>query len=258
MIGDAQALLCGGASHVGRRREANEDSLIVAPEIGLLAVADGMGGHAAGEVASRIVTDTLREFIGGASSGLIDEPDASTGRSLSNDARRLSAAIRLANDRIFQSIAAREELRGMGTTVVAALVSPGKLTLANVGDSRAYLLRGGALRQMSADHSWVQEQIDLGLLSAAEAHRHPFRNIVTRALGSRQDIDADLREEGLLPGDILLLCSDGLNSMVDDDAIRRILSACGDNPTAACDQLVDCANAAGGEDNITVIVARVA
>ena len=230
---------------MGRRREANEDCLLLAPEAGLLAVADGMGGHAAGEVASRIVIETLEEVLGHRSARPGHEaasPD------------RLREAIRLANERIFRSMEGREELRGMGTTVVAALVCADRLAVGYVGDSRAYLLRDGSLTQLTADHSWVQEQVNLGLLSPAEAHRHPFRNIVTRALGSR-DVVADVREERLLPGDVLLLCSDGLNSMVDDDGIRSILSGRGES-AAMADALVEAANAAGGEDNITVIVAR--
>lgn len=246
--GETVRLVCGGVSHVGRRREANEDCLLVAPEIGLLAVADGMGGHAAGEVASRIVIDTLQESVRETGMDTRESPSGTA----SPD--RLREAIRLANDRIFQSIEGREELRGMGTTVVAALVRDDRLAVGYVGDSRAYLLRDGALTQLTADHSWVQEQVELGLLSPSEAHRHPFRNIVTRALGSR-DVIADIREERLRLDDVLLLCSDGLNSMVEDDAIRSILA----RPTAVrqtAEALVEAANEAGGEDNITVIVAR--
>jgi len=246
-------LVCKGATHVGLRREVNEDCLLVAPETGALAVADGMGGHAAGEVASGIVIDTLREFL-----GQLEAPDspASAGGGSIPEPERLRTAIRLANERIFKSIEQREELRGMGTTIVVALVQGDRLTIGSVGDSRAYLLRDGVLRQLTADHSWVQEQVDLGLLSPSEAHRHPFRNIVTRALGSREEVAVDIREEQFLPGDLLLLCSDGLNSMVEDETIRRILSRTGEDPARACGDLVEAANQAGGEDNVTVIVAR--
>ena len=192
MSGGTCRLVCKGATHVGLRREVNEDCLLVAPETGALAVADGMGGHAAGEVASGIVIDTLREFL-----GQLEAPDspASAGGGSIPEPERLRTAIRMANERIFKSIEQREELRGMGTTIVVALVQGDRLTIGSVGDSRAYLLRDGVLRQLTADHSWVQEQVDLGLLSPSEAHRHPFRNIVTRALGSREEVAVDIREE---------------------------------------------------------------
>jgi protein phosphatase len=248
-------LVCDGASHVGCRRDVNEDSLLVAPEIGILAVADGMGGHAAGEVASGLVIETLRDYLSGKQPPATLPPLAPDSR-LGPDANKLRAAIHLANARIFESIESRQELRGMGTTIVAALFQGDRLTIGYVGDSRAYLFREGTLRQLTADHSWVQEQVALGLLSPSEAHRHPFRNIVTRALGSREEVLLDIHEERLNPGDTLLLCSDGLNSMLEDHRIEEIIRLAGEDTARACQDLVEAANQAGGEDNITVIVAR--
>jgi protein phosphatase len=145
----------------------------------------------------------------------------------------------------------------MGTTMVALVVLDGRAIIGHVGDSRAYLLRDGRLRQLTSDHSWVNEQVKLGLLSPDEARRHPMRNIVTRALGNQPRVEVDVREEEILPGDVFTLCSDGLNGMIVDSEIERTLIAHGQVPSAACQALVDQANANGGEDNVTVIVMAV-
>jgi protein phosphatase len=145
----------------------------------------------------------------------------------------------------------------MGTTLVAMVVENERAIIGHVGDSRAYLLREGALRRLTSDHSWVNEQVKLGLLSDEAAQRHPMRNIVTRALGSRTEASAELREEGIRPGDIFLLCSDGLNTMVPDPEIEAILQRSGEDPERACRELVSRANERGGEDNTTVVVVHV-
>jgi protein phosphatase len=235
-----------GLTDVGLRREANEDAYLVDPGRGLFAVADGMGGHAAGEVASRLAIETL------ATSLAPDEfPD-------SEEAMRdaLVVAIQAANERIAQEIRAREALRGMGTTVVAALCRGSRLVVAHVGDSRAYLVRDGAIERLTRDHSWVNEQVQMGILSEEEAQRHPFRNVITRALGSAEPVNVDTVTRSLKHGDILLLCSDGLNGLVLDDAIlEHVLASPGDLEKAAR-SLVDAANAAGGDDNVTVVLLR--
>ena len=236
-------------SDVGRRRETNEDSFLMDQSQGLFAVADGMGGHAAGEVASRLAIDTLREAT------TRDTP----GRSMvsTDDAGAwLREAVVEANRRIWDSIRLHEEQRGMGTTVVALLRNGDDAVIGHVGDSRLYLLRGGTLHRMTSDHSWVNEQVKLGLLSDDEAQRHPMRNIVTRALGSRPEVVVDLVTAGVLPGDVFVLCSDGLNTMLSDDEIRTILDTHREDPEAASTSLVQAANQRGGEDNVTVVVIR--
>ena len=237
------SLRCAGATDVGCRRERNEDDLVVEPAAGLLAVADGMGGHAAGEVASHLAVTTLRELLVDATAPDIDARE------------RLRAALETANRRILHEIVSDPTRSGMGTTVVAALVTRGELALAHVGDSRAYLLKDGRLERLTSDHSWVQEQVDLGVLTPEQARGHPYRNVVTRALGSRPDLDVALRGLAMQPGDVLLLCSDGLSSMVEDARIATILSESRDDVSVACSRLIEAARAAGGEDNITVVVA---
>lgn len=235
-------LLCHGLSDTGLRRESNEDAFLVEPGLGLFAVADGMGGHAAGEVAAHLATDALREVL--LRTGAGEPPD------------RLQSAVLEANRRICDSILEHEERRGMGTTLVAALVAEERAVIAHVGDSRAYLLRGDSLHRLTTDHSWVLEQVRMGLLTEEAAERHPMRNIVTRALGSRSLASPELSEVRLEPGDVLLLCSDGLNTMVSDAEIRQILLAHGRDPAGACRALVAAANERGGEDNTTVVVVR--
>jgi len=237
-------------SDVGRRRETNEDSFLLEQGQGLFAVADGMGGHAAGEVASRLAIDTLKEALHR------DAPARSFGTT-DEAGNWLREAVIEANKRIWDSIRQHEEQRGMGTTVVALLRSGDDAVIGHVGDSRIYLLRGGALHRMTSDHSWVNEQVKLGLLSDEAAQRHPMRNIVTRALGSRTEATAELREEGIRPGDVFLLCSDGLNTMVPDPEIEAILQRSGEDPERACRELVSRANERGGEDNTTVVVVHV-
>ena len=234
-------------SDVGRRRETNEDSFLLDQGQGLFAVADGMGGHAAGEVASRLAIDTLKEAL------QRDTPARSLGTT--DDAGNwLRDAVVEANRRIWDSIRVHEERRGMGTTVVVLLRAGDDAVIGHVGDSRIYLLRGGTLHRMTSDHSWVNEQVKLGLLSDDEAQRHPMRNIVTRALGNRPALDVDISEAEARPDDVFLLCSDGLNSMLTDSEIHRALSRHGRDPEGACRELVALANSKGGEDNITVIV----
>jgi protein phosphatase len=244
-----------GRTDVGLKREFNEDAYAINLDAGLLALADGMGGHAAGEVASRLAIDTVAEFVSRtAVQSDITWPFGYDDR-LSAAGNRLRAAFRLANERIFHSIEENEELRGMGTTLVAALAVDATCAIAHVGDSRAYLLREGKLTQVTNDHSWVNEQVLLGLLTREEAARHPFRNVITRALGSREDVTADVNEIRLVTGDVLLLCSDGLTSMVEDGQILKAMAAHATDPEGAAGELVERANRAGGDDNTTVIVA---
>jgi protein phosphatase len=240
-----------GLTDVGRRRESNEDDFLLEPGRGVYAVADGMGGHAAGEIASKLAIETLREV-------LRRNVEASDGMSVDQAAEWLRGAVVEANRRICDSIRLHEERRGMGTTVVALVHSGREAIVGHVGDSRLYLLRGDELVRMTSDHSWVNEQVKLGLMNDDAAQRHPMRNIVTRALGSRPEVVVDLATVEVQPGDVFLLCSDGLNTMLSDDQILAVMGRHRNDPEAACRALIQEANRHGGEDNVTVVVACVA
>lgn len=239
-------ITASGTTHVGLRREANEDHFLVDPERGLFAVADGMGGHAAGEVASRLAIETLATAL---SPGMA--PEEAIPRE-----QILTDGFQAANRRIGEEIRVREDLRGMGTTLVAAHYLGDHLVVAHVGDSRAYLIRKSKIVRLTRDHSWVNDQVQLGILSEEEAQRHPFRNVITRALGSNGPMPVDTVTITPEDGDEVLLCSDGLNGMVSDQVILERTVTEGDNLEAATRSLVDAANQAGGEDNITVVLLR--
>ncbi|HKY33403.1 MAG TPA: Stp1/IreP family PP2C-type Ser/Thr phosphatase [Candidatus Polarisedimenticolia bacterium] len=246
-----------GVTDVGRKREANEDCFAVVPEDQLFVVADGMGGHAAGEVASRLAVSAIADFIASTRRDAEITWPYEYDLSMSMEGNRLKTAIRLANQRILDTISHKKDLEGMGTTLVGAMVTNGRAYVGHVGDSRAYLVRAGRIQQLTSDHSWVNEQVKLGFLSKSDASRHPFRNVVTRALGSREDVVVDVAEQRLERGDYLLLCSDGLNTMLSDEAIvETILESDGD-VDAAARALVARANENGGEDNVTVILIKV-
>ncbi|MFM7551940.1 MAG: Stp1/IreP family PP2C-type Ser/Thr phosphatase, partial [Actinomycetota bacterium] len=224
----------GACTDVGRLRQSNEDALVLADPV--FAVADGMGGARAGEVASAMAVAALYGFAGGAD-GLV-------------------AALEDVNDRIHAAAQADGSLAGMGTTATAALVTRDELVIAHVGDSRAYLLRDGRLRQVTDDHSLVAELIRRGALTPAEAERHPQRSVITRALGAEPDVEVDVVRLVPQAGDVLLLCSDGLTGMVGDGEIGRIVGEPGPLPERAR-ELVQAANGAGGEDNVTVVLVRI-
>lgn len=251
-------VLQAGLSDVGRKREHNEDSFVVVPEDHLYVVADGMGGHAAGEVASRIAVNAIADFIASTRKDAEITWPYEYDTTLSVASNRLKTAIRLANQKIIDTIAQRRELEGMGTTLVSILLSEGVACVGHVGDSRAYLARDGQLAQLTGDHSWVNEQVKLGFLTKDDALRHPFRNVVTRALGSKEDVLVDLIEKPLQPGDTLLLCSDGLNTMVDDPSILESCVQSAGDPESAAKNLIEKANEHGGEDNVTVVILHVA
>jgi len=245
-----------GRTDVGRRRKVNEDSFLVAPASHLYAVCDGMGGHNAGEVASRIAIETLGDFV--ERSGVEKEITWPWGleSDLSIDANRLKTAVRLANSQVFQTADSREELAGMGTTVVAALVSDNVLTLCSAGDSRCYLARDGELRQLTQDDSWVSAALGEGILNSDDVERHPLRNVITKAVGARDSIDLDVFDHPMQPGDLALLCSDGLHGMVSDEEISSLILSDPDSLEEASQRLVDAANDAGGRDNVTVVLLR--
>jgi protein phosphatase len=244
-----------GRTDAGRRRHENEDAFAIDPALGLVVVADGMGGHARGEIAAQLAVDTIRAFVARASR------DAGATWPVAIDPRRsfgancLRGAIALANAAIHRAAAAEPELAGMGTTVAAVLVRDRELAYAGVGDSRVYLLRGRALRQLTHDDSWIEGAVASGLVAAADRHAHPLAHVLVRAVGPAPDVNVEVGDVGLEPDDRILLCSDGLTAALADERIAEILAA-GPDDEAACAALVAAANDGGGPDNVTVALAR--
>ena len=229
---------CAARTDVGIVRSGNEDNYLMLADRGIFIVADGMGGHAAGEVASEMAVRIISREIGSL-------------RGLSDDegAERFRTAIRTANDAIFSRTLSEHDKRGMGTTVTALVLQPTRYLIGQVGDSRAYLLRGQQLSQLTKDHSYVQEQVDAGLLTPEQARVHPYSNVITRCVGASVDVTPDIYIGTLEEGDILLLASDGLTGMLEDEQLTRILPG--------LDRLITEANRRGGLDNITAIVVRI-
>jgi serine/threonine protein phosphatase PrpC len=245
-----------GLTDVGRKRRHNEDAYLLDAERGLFVVADGMGGHAAGEVASRITVESIQEYIAATEEEHESSWPFGFNSRVSVEGNRLTTAVEKANEKVMRAVQNRPELKGMGTTVVAALFDADRATLVHVGDSRAYLFRDGELRRLTDDHSWVQEQVNAGILSEDEAKSHPLKNVVTRALGGAAHVSVDLIEVPVRPGDRFLLCSDGLTGMVpDEDLFAHFRSDELIEKTVR--QLIDTANDRGGVDNITAIVVEV-
>ena len=275
-------VLSAALTDLGLRRPANEDSYVSRPGLGLHVVCDGMGGHAAGEIASRVAADTIEAFVQQTEGVTASftwpfryNPDWGV------DGNRLVCALRLANKEIAQRVIDEPALRGMATTAVCLLLgirdsgfgireealsppasrlSPASIPalFAHVGDSRAYLWRDGQLDQLTRDHSWVEEQVSLGVLNEAEARQHPWRNLVTRALAGADEPKVELTPLSLEPGDRVILCSDGLTSPLSNAAIGEMLARTPTgHPDELCQALVHAANNAGGPDNITVIVVEV-
>lgn len=245
-----------GATDVGRRRRLNEDSLLVDDEAGLYIVADGMGGHNAGEVASRLAVEVVTNFIRRSRSD--DEITWPYGvdPKLSLNANRLRTAVMLANKRVWKEADNREEYTGMGTTIVAALAGGDVLTLCSAGDSRAYRIRQGRLQQITVDDSWVHAAFSEGMLNSEEIQEHPMKNIITKAVGAKEMIELPVIEETLQEGDLCLLCSDGLHGMVSDLRMLEIVLAAQSDLNKAVLELIAAANAGGGKDNITALLLR--
>lgn len=246
--------ISAGQTDTGRKRQGNEDSIGLFADLGLYVVADGMGGHAAGEVASSIAVEAIRDSVKenpdkaiGSTSGAIVEADAG---------RRLQEAISFANREVLRQAEADPKLKGMGTTVVAALLSTDALSLAHVGDSRIYLFRGSELKRLTRDHSMVEDMVAAGQITALQARTHPFRNVVTRALGTKDDVEADISRLVPKPDDVVMLCSDGLTGMLEDAAIAEILDANIGSPFSSAEVLVKAANEAGGDDNVSVVLLK--
>jgi serine/threonine protein phosphatase PrpC len=241
----------------GRIRSKNEDAIALSSTLGIAILADGMGGYSAGEVASRIATDVLRESLEEGLDRLesqLQDLLTTRGRQIQN---LMVESIQRANSAIIEAARVEPEYQGMGTTLVAAVFHVDKITVAHVGDSRAYRFRQGELTQITRDHSLLQEQIDAGLISPEWARFSQNKNLVTRALGVDPEMEVEIHDHPIEPGEIYLLCSDGLSDMLTDEEMCDALIMCGSALQSACDVLVQKANDNGGHDNISVILARV-
>lgn len=245
-----------GLTDVGCVRTNNEDNFGYDRRVGIYVVCDGMGGQAAGEVASRLAVETIMDYFQkGAQTGSFPKIGPQS-REYSKRANALASAIHAANKKIYQAASADVDQAGMGSTVVAAVVEGNFLSIAHVGDSRIYLIRGGAIQQLTHDHSLVMEQVRRGLISEAEAEESDMQNIIIRALGSEETVEPDLDDLVLHPDDLLLLASDGLTRMVKDDRLLEIISV-SKSLQLACQGLIAAAREAGGDDNITCLLVRV-
>jgi len=240
-------LLLVGLTDPGRVREQNEDSIAIVPEAGLVVVADGMGGHLAGEVASKLAVDTISRYV-------VDTFAQEKRAGVKLESKVLSEAIQEANRRIFDTAREEPEYAGMGSTVVAVIFYGDKLCVGHVGDSRLYRFRNGMLEQLTQDHSVVQELVSRGLATAEEARLTVSKNLVTRALGVDPEVAADISELSLEDNDIYLLCSDGLNDVLADGDIEMMLIEHARQLETAAHHMVDTANQRGGPDNISVIL----
>jgi serine/threonine protein phosphatase PrpC len=230
---------------VGIIRSGNEDNYLMLPEKGMFIVADGMGGHAAGEVASEMAVQMIARGLQGV-----------VGKSESEATQMMRRAIHESNTAIFQRTVDEPEKRGMGTTATAMVINGPRYVVGQVGDSRAYLLRGGQLSQLTKDHSYVQEQVDAGYLTPEQARTHPYSNVITRCVGANSEVVPDIYVGTLKTSDLFLLASDGLTGMLEDHELHSILTT-DSQPAVLVDSLVSEANRRGGLDNITVIIVRV-
>jgi len=249
-------LRCVGQTDTGRVRDHNEDAIAFDADIGLVLLADGMGGYNAGEVASGIAVKTIvglvRESVEREDLRLHDGASGLTRASII-----LRDAILRANKIIFQTARTQPQCEGMGTTVVGALFFDNRVSIAHVGDSRLYRIRGSKFEQLTLDHSLLQELVDRGFYSPEEAQRAANKNYVTRALGVEANVDVEIQEHAVHRGDLYIVCSDGLSDMVEDDDIHLTLSTFGANLDTATKQLIQLGNDNGGKDNISVVVAQI-
>ncbi|MGH7702731.1 MAG: Stp1/IreP family PP2C-type Ser/Thr phosphatase [Gemmatimonadales bacterium] len=236
---------CAARTDTGIVRSGNEDNYLMLSERGIFIVADGMGGHAAGEVASEMAVRLISKGLGSLR-GLTDEQAG----------ERMRLAIVQANNAIFERTLTEHDKRGMGTTTTAMILLPHRYLIGQVGDSRAYLMRNGQFFQVTKDHSYVQEQVDLGLLTPEQARVHPYSNVITRCIGANSEVVPDLYYGGLRPGDVILLASDGLTGMLEDEELFSILTS-EREPQDWVDEMVSEANRRGGLDNITAIIIRI-
>ena len=248
--------ICGNTD-IGRKRQFNEDSYLLldlsragsqgSNSTSLIAVADGIGGHVGGDMASSLAVETIKEKIAGW---------AETSRSSYQDARVLEESIQLANRRIYEKASSDSEFTGMGTTIVTALISGDWVTVSNVGDSRAYMIRDGSIKQISRDHSWKAEQQRLKVLSEKEIQESPFKHTITRSLGFEADVQVDTFQIEIRGGDYLLLCSDGLYDSIPDGLMLKIVKK-NKSLSKICQKLIKEANKHGGQDNITAVLASI-
>jgi len=239
---------------VGMKRTHNEDYFSLIEDEQLFIVADGMGGHASGEVASKMAADTLSEFY-----TRTKDEDATwpykMDRALSYVENRLVCGVKLANWRIYESAVKDPRLKGMGTTLVSTLISGDKVYFAHVGDSRCYRIRGDVIKQVTRDHSLLEDYKEAKPdMSEEEQRNFPHKNVITRALGMRDTVQVDIKHDSIEDGDTFLLCCDGLSGMLEDNKMLELVKACGEDLEKAVAQLVDQANRNGGVDNITVIL----
>ena len=246
----------GGATHVGMVRTNNEDCFRIVQPLNLFVLADGMGGEAHGEVASALAVETVVKHC---MKGQEDPGAPLSGQTqpgLAPKSQRLLSAVHLANQMVFESAEEHPEQQGMGATMTAAWIDGQQLTIAHVGDSRLYLLRTGQLQQLTSDHSLVAEQVRRGILTVSEAEQSNLQSVLLRALGTQPEVEVDIEQVALFPGDVLLLCSDGLTRMVTEPEIAGTLQAEPD-PQRAAEKLVERANEGGGIDNVSVIVVSI-
>ena len=243
-----------GETNVGMKRTHNEDNFAIIPEENLVIVADGMGGHASGEVASKMAVDALKEFF----EATAKDPDATwpykMDKARSYEENRLITGVKLANLRIFETSNRDLRYKGMGTTIVSTLVSGDKIYVGHVGDSRVYRVREGGISQLTRDHSLLEDYKEAKPDMTEEEERNfPHKNVITRALGMRETVQVDIRSHQIKSGDVYILCSDGLSGMVTDDQIGQIASNAKSLERAVA-ELVDAANRNGGTDNVTTLL----
>jgi PPM family protein phosphatase len=250
------ALQIVSATDPGRVRAHNEDCVESRPELGIVVLADGMGGYNAGEVASGMATSLIASGLSTAwTADALKNLDRSAATALAHS--RLQGQVAAANTAIFEAAQRDPHCAGMGTTLVVCLFYDDFVSVAHIGDSRLYRMRNDVLEQLTRDHSLLQEQIDAGLISKEDARQSHNKNLVTRALGIDPDVDAEIHTYDVMEGDIYLLCSDGLNDMIEDDEMQMTLIALRSNLELTAQQLVQAANDAGGRDNVSVMLIKV-
>ena len=245
-----------GLTHVGMKRNHNEDSFLLVPEANLFIVADGMGGHSSGEIASKIAVEEIAEFF-----RMTERDEEATwpfkmDRAKSYHENRMCVAVKLSNSRIVEAAVAEPKYKGMGTTVVAIAFRGSSAYIGHVGDSRVYRLREGNLTQVTEDHSLLNDYIKAKKLTPEEIEAFPHKNVIVRALGMKETVDVDVLKDDPREEDVYIMCSDGLSGMVPDEQIKEIVSTSLDDLNVAAERLIEAANAAGGTDNVTVVVNR--